>query len=146
MGLSVCDQGKYNDALEMYIELRRPEVFDFITQHALLGALTGKYTALILLDEAHALEQLCANAEEANPAQIVHEIEVAMSKCREKGDTKKESEWRLVMFKYIHQLVTVNLTATPDHLHALLVSIFGFLFDSAPRVAQLVNLCVVLCG
>ncbi|GMH45969.1 hypothetical protein BSKO_13933 [Bryopsis sp. KO-2023] len=118
-------QNMYDKALEIYLQLRQPGVFDFILQHALLGSLVGKFASLISLDEPRALDLLTSNPEEVNPGIIIQEIQEVMGKCKEKGDEKKQAEWRMILFKYMDKLVAVNVTAAPDHLHALLVELYA---------------------
>lgn len=57
-------QSNYELAMDIYLQLQRPEVFDFIMQHALLRFLTNKIIRLISLDEERSLELLCNHADE----------------------------------------------------------------------------------
>lgn len=118
-------QNMYDKALEIYIQLSRPDVFDFIAEHALLSNLSGKFTALFALNAARALEVLCANAEDVNPSLVMHEIQAVMAKCKEKGNEKKEADWRMLLFKYCDRLISVSMTSAPDEVHVLLVRTAG---------------------
>lgn len=114
-------QNMYEKALEIYIQLSRPDVFEFITEHALLRHLSGKFTALFVLDEERALKLLCSNAEEASPTLVVQEIQAVMVKSRDKGNEKKAAEWRTILYKYCDKLTSESMASTPDEVHVLLV-------------------------
>lgn len=57
-------QNMHELAMDIYLQLERPDVFDFMQQHALLRYLPNKIIRLINLDEDRALDLLCNHADE----------------------------------------------------------------------------------
>ena len=57
-------QNMHEQAMDIYLQLQRPNVFDFVLHHALLRCLTNKIIRLISLDEERTLDLLCDHADE----------------------------------------------------------------------------------
>eukprot|EP00210_Caulerpa_lentillifera_P006342 g6058.t1 len=67
-------QNLHDRAMDIYLQLQRPEVFQFMIQHALLRFLSNKIIRLISLDEVKALDLLCDHIEEVLPEDVISEV------------------------------------------------------------------------
>ena len=110
----------HDHALDIYIQLGRRDVFEYIMKHSLLHSLDGKLAALINLNEGKALDLLVENSERVEPEQVVTEIRVEMSDAQKEKSFKQHQAWRKRLFHYMDRLVSFNIMAAPEY-HALLV-------------------------
>lgn len=118
-------QNQHERAMDIYLQLQRPEVFDFMIQHALLRFLTNKIVRLISLDEDRALDLLCDHTEEVSPEEVINEVTNNMKSVMEgSNDSKKYSTWRNWLFKYMDRVITENIAVAPT-FHHLLVELYA---------------------
>ena len=62
-------QKMHERAMDIYLQLKRPDVFDFMLQNALLRFLSNKIVRLIAVDEERALTMLCDQSDEVQVSQ-----------------------------------------------------------------------------
>ncbi|CAD7699980.1 unnamed protein product [Ostreobium quekettii] len=117
-------QNMHANAVDIYIKLRWPSVFEYIVKHRLLPALNGKLTALISLNEDKALELLVENSEDMEPGRVVTELQAAMEVCKDDKDKRLHQKWEKWLFRYMDRLVKANPLAAPE-FHQLLVELYA---------------------
>lgn len=118
-------QNMHDHAMEIYIELEKQDVFDFIVNHALLNTLHGKIAKLVALDEEKAINLLVKYMEDIDPVHVIQELEEVMKHVDQNKDNKKTySMWRKRLFRYMDKLVMEDISAAADY-HALLVELYA---------------------
>ena len=133
-------QNMHELAMDIYLQLQRSDVFDFMLQHVLLRFLTNKIVRLISLDEDRALTLLCDHADEVQvtsisisiisefhfqPSEVIEEVTAAMRNVADGSpDDKRYQTWRKWLYRYMDRLIMDNISAAPDY-HHLLVELYA---------------------
>eukprot|EP00198_Chlamydomonas_reinhardtii_P010064 XP_001699401.1 vacuolar assembly protein [Chlamydomonas reinhardtii] len=78
-------QGRPDLALSIYLRLRSPGVFAFVTSHGLQANLLGRAADLFEVDERAALGLLTAHADALPPGNVVPSLQAALSICEARG-------------------------------------------------------------
>jgi len=111
-------QGLHEQAMELFLELQSPKVFDFILQHALFRFLKSRIIALILLDQNRALNLLSNHVDEVFPEQVIEEIKIQIniSKNDKNQNNTVLQHW---LYLYLDRVITENIFLAPDYHYLL---------------------------
>ncbi|KAG2441412.1 hypothetical protein HYH02_010000 [Chlamydomonas schloesseri] len=112
-------QGRPDLALSIYLRLRSPGVFAFVTSHGLQANLLGRAADLFEVDERAALGLLTAHAEALPPGNVVPCLQDAM---RAAPSPAAAEVWRRRLFAYLAGLFAVDSSVAADW-HDLQVSL-----------------------
>ena len=125
-------QNRKDLALGIFLQLQRPEVFDFIAKNNLLSSVQDKVVLLVQLDSQTAISLLVDHSDKITPAMVVSQLREAASKAAqlqgglgERGTLK----WRMWLYQYLHQLFEVNPNAGSE-FHPLQIELYA---EFAPK-------------
>ncbi|KAK8934221.1 hypothetical protein KSP39_PZI014871 [Platanthera zijinensis] len=111
---------QYDKALELYADLMKPEIFDFIEKNNLHDAIHEKVAQLMILDSKRALPLLIQNRDIIPPSKVVEQLLSA----RKKYDSK------YLLHLYLHSLFEIDVNAGKEY-HDLQVELYA---DYEPRM------------
>ncbi|PNW86054.1 hypothetical protein CHLRE_03g209281v5 [Chlamydomonas reinhardtii] len=112
-------QGRPDLALSIYLRLRSPGVFAFVTSHGLQANLLGRAADLFEVDERAALGLLTAHADALPPGNVVPSLQDAM---RSAASAAACEVWRRRLHAYLAALFAVDSSTAADW-HDLQVSL-----------------------
>eukprot|EP00192_Tetraselmis_astigmatica_P002353 CAMPEP_0117695968 /NCGR_PEP_ID=MMETSP0804-20121206/28429_1 /TAXON_ID=1074897 /ORGANISM="Tetraselmis astigmatica, Strain CCMP880" /LENGTH=974 /DNA_ID=CAMNT_0005510089 /DNA_START=546 /DNA_END=3468 /DNA_ORIENTATION=+ len=117
-------QGKFEEALDMYLTVGRSEVFDFILQHNLIGSASKHVQRLLGIDEEAALVMLVEYWETISPDIVVSSLQAAARKAAKSDQPAVAEQRQHQLHKYLHMLFMREPEAAAAH-HGLQVELYA---------------------
>ncbi|KAJ0963912.1 hypothetical protein J5N97_029034 [Dioscorea zingiberensis] len=111
---------QYENALNLYADLMKPEIFDFIERHSLHDAIQDKVIQLMILDCKRAVTLFIQHRDIISPSEVVAQLLDASKKC----------DNRYFLHVYLHSLFEIDLNAGKE-FHDLQVELYA---DYEPRM------------
>ncbi|GAX72786.1 hypothetical protein CEUSTIGMA_g242.t1 [Chlamydomonas eustigma] len=122
-------QGRPDLSLSILLQLKSPDAFSFIEQHALVGDLVGGRAAVLLdIDESAALRMLTRNVEALPPAVVVPSLQECLDEALGRGADEEAGVWRSRLYRYLAGVMELDASAASDY-HELQVQLTA---DYAP--------------
>jgi hypothetical protein len=126
-------QNRKDLALGIYLQLQRPEVFDFIAKNRLFPSVQNKIVLLVQLDAQRAISLLVNHSEQITPAMVVSQLKEATSQAAQSqgpNSARGTMKWRLWLHQYLHQLFEMSPNAGFE-FHALQIELYA---EFAPKL------------
>jgi hypothetical protein len=111
---------QYERALDIYVELEKPFVFDFIERHNLYRSIHDKVVPLMTLNGKRTVQMLINQSDSIEPSEVVSQLQ--------KEDT--DGKLREYLHLYLHMLFEKDPTAGREY-HGLQVELYA---DYEPRL------------
>ncbi|XP_031486112.1 vacuolar protein sorting-associated protein 41 homolog [Nymphaea colorata] len=111
--LYVVDK-KYEKALGLYAELKKPEIFEFIKRHNLQDAVHDKVVYLMELDAKRSVTLFIQRRATISPFEVMSQL----------MDSKNKADYRYFIHLYLHSLFEVDPNAGKD-FHDLQVELYA---------------------
>uniref|UniRef100_A0A7R9YQY0 Vps41 beta-propeller domain-containing protein n=1 Tax=Chlamydomonas euryale TaxID=1486919 RepID=A0A7R9YQY0_9CHLO len=129
LSLLYVRQGRPELCLAVLLQLRAPDVFDFVEKHALIAELSGaRASALLDIDEEAALKLLTRAADQLPPSAVVPAIQAAMRDAERSGGPAASEVWRKRLYRYLAGVLSADASAAIEY-HELQVQLTA---DFAP--------------
>ncbi|QDZ18206.1 vacuolar protein sorting-associated protein 41 [Chloropicon primus] len=125
-------QDRKDLALGIFLQLQRPEVFDFIARHRLLAAVQDKIVLLVQLDSQQAIALLVDHSDQITPDMVVSQLKEEETKAGQKAERGKPNvlKWRMWLHQYLHQLFESSPN-TGTQYHAMQIELYA---EFAPKL------------
>lgn len=114
-------QDRKDMALGIFLQLQRPEVFDFIARNGLLPSVRDKVVLMMELDSGKSIDLLVEGRDLITPPMVVSQLKEAEGARGKAGD-----KFRMFLHQYLHQLFErdPDLGAQCD-LHGMQVELYA---------------------